>query len=837
MKIYDIAIKLNPYYYQAYVNKGYLKQYRIGKLLNNLKKYEEAHQMFDKALELYTQYYKSYLNRGNSYFSIGDYERAIQLYDHAIKLNPQDPEIYLKKGDSFIVWEKWILHSNFLIMRFSLNQINRNTFLKVQNLLKILQEDNIMNRKNIGKLFYDLLIKIYPVEGQLKKGNSLQYFTGQSLIAFGNKLAEEIKYEDAITIFDQLIQINQIEGYLKKGDILVILKRNEEPFQLFDKVIQYKPNKMEFIVREDKYLKQNNVQVALKYYDLLIRLNPLVGYFKKGDLIIIFLEEVLIDLGNNEEAFQMFDETIKYNKDQEQYISRGLNFILQQKYREALQIYDVLIKLNPKTGYLKKGDTLITLGRIEEAFEMFQLSIYYKAEKYDFIQRGQYYFSIQQKYDNAFKLNHLALSLVEQFLLSHKFEDQGQNFLNILIEINFQEQDYEDAVIFYDVMINLNPKEGYFKKGDRLMQLGRVKEAFEVYTEASRYNKDFDQYIKRGDKLLQEQKYGEALQFYDLLIELSQKTGYVEKGFKNKQIKGDMLISLGRLDEGFQVIELAIKHYPVYSQYLNRGDKYFKVQKFEEALGFYDLLIKLKPLEGCFKKGFYYNISQALLSLGKIEEAFEAFNKALKYDATQNELKRKVISVLGKNNMNQAIKFYDILVILNPSKGYFKRGDTLVAQEKIEEAFQSYSEAVQFNPNKQEYINRGDKCIKEKKLEEAFKFYNLLFKLDQKIGYLKKGFTQQLSLGEILIAFGLIEEAIQVFNQVIQYEYDEYEYEYPIRESIADKLYASEKIDDAINQFMGESLRFLLALIQFKQGIYNNFYSKIHVGQQLIKDK
>ena len=43
MKIYDFVIKLNPYFYQAYINKGYLMYYKIGKLLNTLKRYEEAH--------------------------------------------------------------------------------------------------------------------------------------------------------------------------------------------------------------------------------------------------------------------------------------------------------------------------------------------------------------------------------------------------------------------------------------------------------------------------------------------------------------------------------------------------------------------------------------------------------------------------------------------------------------------------------------------------------------------------------------------------------------------------------------------------------------------------
>ena len=60
------------------------------------------------------------------------------------------------------------------------------------------------------------------------------------------------------------------------------------------------------------------------YYDLNIRLSPDIGYIKKGNNNNI-IGDWLIALGRINEAFEMFRQAIKFNKDQHQYINRGFN--------------------------------------------------------------------------------------------------------------------------------------------------------------------------------------------------------------------------------------------------------------------------------------------------------------------------------------------------------------------------------------------------------------------------------------------------------------------------------------------------------------------------------
>lgn len=49
LKFYDLALKINPECFEAYLNKGYFFLIYIGKAHSILKNYDDAHCMLDKA--------------------------------------------------------------------------------------------------------------------------------------------------------------------------------------------------------------------------------------------------------------------------------------------------------------------------------------------------------------------------------------------------------------------------------------------------------------------------------------------------------------------------------------------------------------------------------------------------------------------------------------------------------------------------------------------------------------------------------------------------------------------------------------------------------------------
>jgi tetratricopeptide (TPR) repeat protein len=75
MHITRPAIEIEPSYINASNNKGIL--------LNDLGKYEQAIQYFNKAIEIGEGNGKAWNNKGISFYSLSKYEQAIKCYDKA----------------------------------------------------------------------------------------------------------------------------------------------------------------------------------------------------------------------------------------------------------------------------------------------------------------------------------------------------------------------------------------------------------------------------------------------------------------------------------------------------------------------------------------------------------------------------------------------------------------------------------------------------------------------------------------------------------------------------------------------------------------------------------
>lgn len=124
LKSYTKAIALNPFYVEAYKNRGHLhlnKQqfnaairdfdsalkynqnspelmlYR-GMALVPLKQYKEAIAMFNRCLRLKTDNPAAYYNRGRVYYDMRHYEQAIGDFDTAITQDPQMEIAYFNRG-------------------------------------------------------------------------------------------------------------------------------------------------------------------------------------------------------------------------------------------------------------------------------------------------------------------------------------------------------------------------------------------------------------------------------------------------------------------------------------------------------------------------------------------------------------------------------------------------------------------------------------------------------------------------------------------------------------------------------------------------------------------
>ena len=86
----DKAIKLNPLFAEAYINRGYI--------YDSLEKYNEAISDYSKAIELTPEYAATYSNRGATYINLKKYDKAAADFDKAIELDPEFANSYKHYG-------------------------------------------------------------------------------------------------------------------------------------------------------------------------------------------------------------------------------------------------------------------------------------------------------------------------------------------------------------------------------------------------------------------------------------------------------------------------------------------------------------------------------------------------------------------------------------------------------------------------------------------------------------------------------------------------------------------------------------------------------------------
>ena len=88
---YDRAIRLNPRYVEAYINRGIAK--------NNMGRHADAIADHDEAVRLKPNLAEAYTNRGNVKSEMGRHADAIADYDEAIRLKPDYAGAYTSRGN------------------------------------------------------------------------------------------------------------------------------------------------------------------------------------------------------------------------------------------------------------------------------------------------------------------------------------------------------------------------------------------------------------------------------------------------------------------------------------------------------------------------------------------------------------------------------------------------------------------------------------------------------------------------------------------------------------------------------------------------------------------
>ena len=203
---FEEAIKLDPYHYKAWNNKGIAYA--------NLGKYEDACRCYNKAINVNKKYAIAWNNKGAALSDSNKYERAIEAYDSAIKINPKWVEPWSGKG---LVWITkgldWNKEGEALLKEAEKKNSDGNKKGAIKNQKKAIQKFDVTIK------FFDEAIQIFekaskmnPNEEDFSRGKNIALKgkgkivnnLGSVLKDLGDLIGAKEQYERALKIKEQV---------------------------------------------------------------------------------------------------------------------------------------------------------------------------------------------------------------------------------------------------------------------------------------------------------------------------------------------------------------------------------------------------------------------------------------------------------------------------------------------------------------------------------------------------------------------------------------------------------------------------------------------------------
>ena len=264
------------------------------------------------------------------------------------------------------------------------------------------------------------------------------------------------------------------------------------------------------------------------------------------------------------------------------YYNRGIVYMNEKKYDQALYDYSKAIALNPNypEPYYNRGIVFMNEKRYDQALDDFSKAI---------------------KFNPKFIQAYINRGIV--FMKEGKYL-QAINDCNKAIELN------------------PNNAEAYYNRGSVFMNSKKYDQALDDFSKAIAQNSNYvEAFINRGVVLMNENKYDQALDDFNNAIALN--PNFIE-AFINR---GSVFMNSKKYDQALDDFSKAIKLNPNNPEaYYNRGVIFFNEKNYEQAINNYSKAIELNASDAV---AFYYR-GWAEYYLGKKDAAFNDLKQSAK---------------------------------------------------------------------------------------------------------------------------------------------------------------------------------------------------------------
>ncbi|MBF0381793.1 MAG: tetratricopeptide repeat protein [Magnetococcales bacterium] len=392
------------------------------------------------------------------------------------------------------------------------------------------------------------------------------------------------------------------------------------------------------------------------------------------------------------------------NKKANSWFETGTKYFKDGSYEEALEAYNVAIRLEPKhiSAHNDRGIALLELERPEEALEAFNKAL-----------------RLDHKFVNSHACKGITLKnlgryeeALEAFGVALRFDPKYVVAQNGIGNTLFELQRYEEALEVFEKAREVSDdptiKSGLsINIGNTLCELERYEEALDEYSEIIRIDPTLvDAYDKKGNIFYKIKRYEEALDEYSAALRLDQKYAHAYYG------KGQVLYELERYEEALEIFNKfpAACDDPILKKIVCNciGDTLFELEHYEEALDEYSEIIRIDPtfIDARLGKG------KAFCKVGRYKEASEEFDAVLQLDPKHvhayyskgYNFHRWGYHKLALNAHNSAIQLDKKYV-----HAYCGKGTVLDALGRYKDAIAAYNTAIQLDQKyASAYTGRGE---------------------------------------------------------------------------------------------------------------------------------
>lgn len=493
------AIKLNLDIIAESYNKGFV--------LQNLKRYSDALEVYEKVIELDSEHKEAYLGKGQILLELDRPKDALVAFAKLIELDTANAEAYNGEGEALRALERYAEALSKFDKALSINSTIASAHCRKAWCLMSL------NHPMVDILLcHEAAITHDPTE------TSWYAAKCWCLTLHGQR------HKEALAVVEESLSI-QPNGsaylYCGKGFALQGLNKYEEAKIAYEKAIEFgQPPISTFDHYAQVLIKLKKYDKAITAYKNFINSDQNGRYVKKAGLSNAHqgIGFALQKLNHYTEALANFEKAIELNpQNNDANLGKGETLLKLNRNEEALIVFTTLIGLNATSDSIQygKGKALYKLMRYAEALPFFTEAIRLNPENAEAHQlQGWIFYKLERNIEAAAAFS-AAIDLVST---------NAENYFGRGLALAGLHQYTESlAALAESLHLNTNNADVYAAKGCILLVLGRYEDALATFNKALEIDPDnAESQIGKGMAVMKLRSSGTHNTFFANLLTMPQ---------------------------------------------------------------------------------------------------------------------------------------------------------------------------------------------------------------------------------------------------------------------------------------------------------------------------